>query len=120
MKHMMLKASCGTLFLLCSQAALAHHATPTAKMVCDRDTGDWNIEYTATTWENCDILGFGGVESCGNPDIGIFFYDNESDATSLIEPTAGTPAAGATLALSRLDRLARHARCTVGLACRVS
>ena len=94
MKHMMLKASCGTLFLLCSQAALAHHATPTAQMVCDRDTGDWNIEYTATTWENCDILGFGGVESCGNPDIGIFFYDNESDATSLIEPTAGTPAAG--------------------------
>jgi hypothetical protein len=62
-------------------------------MVCDANTGDWNIEFTATTWANCDTLGFGGVESCGNPDIGIFFYDNEADATSLIEPDAGTPAA---------------------------
>jgi hypothetical protein len=100
MKHMLIKASFGMFALACSQAVLAapHHATPTAETVCDF-SGQWIIDYHAITWiqpptpENCEDTAFNG-DSCGNPAIGVFTYDNANDAINLIEngvPSPGFP-----------------------------
>jgi uncharacterized repeat protein (TIGR01451 family) len=101
MKHLMLKASCGALFLLCSQAVLAHNANISAEMVCDTDTGTWKISYTSTTWADCanDNWDPDGL-SCANGQIGIYLYEvtgttpDQDAARLLIEPdSSGDPAA---------------------------
>ena len=99
MKHTMLKASCGALFLLCGQATLAHNANIAADTFCDAETGTWKISYTSTTWDNCENDNWDpdGL-SCANDRIGIYLYEvtvdtpDEAAARLLLEPNnSGEP-----------------------------
>ena len=94
MNRLLTSAVSGAVVLLSSQMALAHHADPVVEAVCDTETGLWKIAYVVTTWPNCDgtlstpPLTGRNEGSCGNDDIGVFFYDNSSDADTFIEPPA--------------------------------
>jgi hypothetical protein len=95
MNRLLLSATSGAVLLLSSQMALAHHADPVAEAVCDTETGLWNIKYKVTTWENCDgtnpPVASRNLGSCSNDQIGVFFYDNSTDADEFIEPDASSP-----------------------------